>query len=73
MSHIVKAIVLLGLVAVCHGNNYSAPLTMLHDPAARCMDGTFGGYYLNEAASSDHATKWIFDFQGGGECASEDK
>lgn len=40
-------------------------------PLARCMDGSPGGYYLEEAISADAQTSWVIELQGGGECASQ--
>ena len=48
----------------------ATPLTLLNAtefPTARCMDGTPGGFYHAINASSED---WIFELQGGGECAT---
>eukprot|EP01062_Namystynia_karyoxenos_P065375 TRINITY_DN5893_c0_g1_i1.p1 TRINITY_DN5893_c0_g1~~TRINITY_DN5893_c0_g1_i1.p1 ORF type:complete len:410 (+),score=114.86 TRINITY_DN5893_c0_g1_i1:75-1232(+) len=48
-----------------------APLVMLTDPKARCMDGTQAGYYFSPASSAADKGNWVFHLQGGGECTSE--
>lgn len=48
----------------------AAPLTMLTDPRATCLDGTLSGFYIEPAASPANATKFVIFLQGGGECAS---
>jgi hypothetical protein len=45
-----------------------APLTLLQDPSAKCMDGTPGGFYLRPGSQS---SKWILTLQGGGECVTK--
>eukprot|EP01065_Artemidia_motanka_P029424 TRINITY_DN35539_c0_g1_i1.p2 TRINITY_DN35539_c0_g1~~TRINITY_DN35539_c0_g1_i1.p2 ORF type:complete len:367 (+),score=108.38 TRINITY_DN35539_c0_g1_i1:102-1202(+) len=50
----------------------AAPLTLLKSSDARCMDGTQAGYYHQPATSASAAQKWVFHFQGGGECTSQD-
>lgn len=53
------------------GESY-ATLTLLDNTDvtfAKCMDGSPGGFYFEKATSSDSANKWIFDLEGGGECA----
>lgn len=49
----------------------SAPLTMLTDAKAKCMDGTQAGFYAQSAANSSDANKWVIYLNGGGECDSE--
>ena len=46
-----------------------AALQLLKSPAARCLDGTQGGYYIRAGSSSN--TKWVFSLEGGGECVSQ--
>ena len=61
-------------------------LNLTTHPFARCMDGTPGGFYVRTAPSCDdpsppsggpggcvgrHPTTWILDFEGGGECTTE--
>jgi hypothetical protein len=46
-------------------------LTMLTDTKARCLDGTFSGFYFQPATSSANSTKWVFVLDGGGECTTE--
>ena len=48
----------------------TAPLTLLSDPAARCMDGSLGGFYHQPATGAD-GTKWVFRLEGGGECTTK--
>ncbi len=48
-----------------------APLTMLTDPTARCLDGTLSGYYHQPATSAADSTRWVIFLEGGGECASQ--
>lgn len=50
----------------------SAPLTMLTDSRATCLDGTLGGFYFEPASDPGEAniTKWVIFLQGGGECAN---
>jgi hypothetical protein len=47
----------------------SAPLTLLTDPKARCMDGTLSGFYYQPSLVNN--TKWVLYLQGGGECTTE--
>jgi hypothetical protein len=48
------------------------PLTLLSDPAAKCMDGTQAGYYYEPSKGGDFAQKgWVIHLQGGGECTDE--
>ena len=48
------------------------PLTLLSDPAAKCMDGTQAGYYYEPSKGGDWAqTGWVIHLQGGGECTDE--
>ncbi len=49
----------------------SAPLTMLTDSKAKCMDGTQAGYYSQMASNSDDKNKWVIYLEGGGECDTE--
>lgn len=45
------------------------PLTLLPaDTVGRCMDGSPGGFYLDSASAAESASKWVFMFEGGGEC-----
>lgn len=46
-----------------------APLVMLKDPRARCLDGSQGGYYIQTSAT--HPTRFILHLQGGGECDTQ--
>lgn len=68
-SHLIHAFAIL-LIFPTIVSCGSAPLTMLTDPLARCMDGSLGGYYHQSATNQASATKWILDLEGGGECAT---
>jgi len=48
----------------------NAPLTLLNDPLARCMDGSLGGYYYQAATDQSKILGWILDMEGGGECVT---
>jgi hypothetical protein len=62
---------LLALLGTCgRGGADIAPLTRLTDPAARCMDGTLGGFYHQHATEGASAGKWVIHMQGGGECVN---
>ena len=41
-----------------------APLTMLTDPSARCMDGTLSGYYFAPHSEAEGENKWVLHLQG---------
>ena len=74
---------------LCLSSATAVPLTLLDPrsyPLARCMDGSPGGFYLEEAARVvpptsaktvpgaalvDAATSWVIELEGGGECASQ--
>lgn len=49
----------------------SVPLTMLTDPKAKCLDGTFGGFYAQQAPNAADKNKWVIYLNGGGECDTE--
>jgi hypothetical protein len=49
----------------------AAPLYMLSDPKAKCMDGTQAGYYAQTASKSEDKNKWVIYLNGGGECDTE--
>jgi hypothetical protein len=49
----------------------TAPLTMLTDPRARCLDGTLSGFYYQPASNTTAARKWIVSLDGGGECGNK--
>lgn len=49
----------------------SAPLVLLTDARATCLDGTLSGLYVEPAApGSANATKFVIFLEGGGECAN---
>ena len=49
----------------------SAPLVLLTDARATCLDGTLSGFYIERAAAgSANASKFVIFLQGGGECAN---
>eukprot|EP00823_Brevimastigomonas_motovehiculus_P006015 TRINITY_DN4726_c0_g1_i1.p1 TRINITY_DN4726_c0_g1~~TRINITY_DN4726_c0_g1_i1.p1 ORF type:complete len:382 (+),score=66.58 TRINITY_DN4726_c0_g1_i1:101-1246(+) len=45
-----------------------APLTLLNDPKARCLDGTQAGFYAQVSTNKNDRNKWIIYLNGGGEC-----
>jgi len=49
-------------------NVQPAPLVMLTDPKARCLDGTLGGFYALRSTTPRGATRYVIHLQGGGEC-----
>ena len=61
------------LLTVVHVHGASAPLTMLTDPQARCMDGSLSGYYLQPATNASNVHKYLIHIEGGGECTTEAK
>ena len=51
------------------------PLTLLEPqahPNAKCLDGSPGGYYAQEATDNESKNKWVIYLMGGGECDTED-
>ncbi len=48
-----------------------APLYMLSDPKAKCLDGTQAGFYAETASNSADQRKWVLYLNGGGECDTE--
>ena len=57
--------------ALCFISSYAnaiAPLTLLTDPKARCLDGTLSGYYIEPATAPENSTKFVIYLEGGGEC-----
>ena len=56
-------------------NAVPVPLTLLEaqaHPNAKCLDGSPGGYYAQEATDDESKNKWVFYLMGGGECDTED-
>ena len=49
----------------------TAPLTLLSDSRARCMDGSLSGFYHLPNASAAGGAKWTIFLQGGGECTTQ--
>lgn len=51
------------------------PLTLLDEeahPKAKCLDGSPGGYYAQEAKDDASKNKWVIYLKGGGECDTEE-
>jgi hypothetical protein len=50
----------------------AAPLRLLTDSRATCLDGTLSGFYYEPYSDPGeaNATKWVIFLQGGGECAN---
>ena len=69
------SLALRALLALLHGLRLAfadiATLTKLTDPAARCMDGTLGGFYHQRASVEASKAKWVIHMQGGGEVSSQ--
>lgn len=49
----------------------AAPLTMLTDSKAKCLDGTQAGFYSQMATDAAGTSKWVIYLNGGGECDTE--
>jgi hypothetical protein len=49
----------------------AAPLVMLTDPTAKCLDGTAAGFYVQQAKNSSNINQWVLYLEGGGECDTE--
>ena len=49
----------------------TAPITMLTDSLARCLDGTLSAFYIEPASDPSNATKFVIYLEGGGECAAQ--
>lgn len=49
----------------------AAPLVMLTDPTAKCLDGTQAGYYVQQAKNLSNVNQWVLYLEGGGECDTE--
>ena len=64
-------LLLLVLVAIASAAS-PANLVMLTDPRARCMDGTYGGFYVQRNTTVRGGTRYVVHLQGGGECATKD-
>ncbi|KAJ9460099.1 Pectin acetylesterase 3 [Diplonema papillatum] len=60
--------------AVVPGVALDATLYSLQDidPLARCMDGTFGAFYLQPNTTAEGGKKFVIHLEGGGECTTED-
>lgn len=56
---------LIIFLATCYA---VAPLTMLTDTRAKCLDGTLSGYYFEGASAPENSTKYVIFLEGGGEC-----
>lgn len=56
-------------------NSVPVPLTLLNaeaHPKAKCLDGSPGGYYAQEATDDSSKNKWVIYLMGGGECDTEE-
>jgi hypothetical protein len=62
-------VVLSSILLAAYASN--APLYMLSDPKAKCLDGTQAGFYAETASDPADKRKWVIYLNGGGECDNE--
>jgi hypothetical protein len=55
---------MLLVLAASFAGGSLVPLELLHNPKARCMDGTPGGFYHQRNLDPEKANNWVIHLQG---------